>query len=257
MNNINILTSNGVDVDKSLELFGEMSMYEETLHDFLDGINEKINKLKSFKESSDLPNYAIMAHSIKSDARYLGFTRLAEIAYQHEMAGKENNRTVITEGYNDLVNETIKMINIVKQYFGSVPTTSNDVTSTTTSNKNTILVVDDSDLIRNFVRKIFSGQFNIVAAKDGAEAINIIKHDNGDNIAAMLLDLNMPLVNGYEVLDYLKDNNLFSKIPVSIITGEDSKEKIDATFKYPIVDVIVKPFNQDNIKSVVEKTINS
>ena len=258
MKNVNVLTSNGVNVDKSLEWFGDMEMYEETLHDFLDGVEEKMSKLKQFKESGDLQNYAIMAHSLKSDARYLGFTKLAEVALAHEMAGKENNRHLINENFNELINETIKIINVVKQYFGS--TNTNNVTINTTENKssgNTILVVDDSDIIRNFIRKIFSEKFNIVSAKDGAEAINIVKHDYDNNIIAMLLDLNMPLVDGYEVLDYLKENNLFNKIPVSIITGEDSKEKIDATFKYPIVDVIVKPFNEFNIKSVVEKTINS
>ena len=71
----------------------------------------------------------------------------------------------------------------------------------------------------------------------------------------MLLDLNMPNVNGFEVLDYFKANSLFNKIPVSIITGEDSKENVDRAFEYPIADVLSKPFNERDVKRVVEKTI--
>ena len=51
----------------------------------------KLNDLNNYKEASDAYNYAILAHSLKSDARYLGFTKLAELAYNHEMAGKNND----------------------------------------------------------------------------------------------------------------------------------------------------------------------
>ena len=72
----------------------------------------------------------------------------------------------------------------------------------------------------------------------------------------MFLDLNMPNVDGFQVLDYFKEKNLFNKIPVSIITGDDSKEAIDRAFTYPIIDMLNKPFNEMNVKVIVEKTIN-
>ena len=65
----------------------------------------------------------------------------------------------------------------------------------------------------------------------------------------------MPNVDGFEVLDYMKENNLLQKMPVSIISGDDKKETIDRAFTYPIVDMIRKPFNTVDIKQVVEKTI--
>ena len=75
-------------------------------------------------------------------------------------------------------------------------------------------------------------------------------------MACMLLDLNMPNVNGFEVLDYFKNNDLFKKVPVSIITGEGSKDIIEKAFTYPIVDVLMKPFNELNVESIVNKTIS-
>ena len=72
----------------------------------------------------------------------------------------------------------------------------------------------------------------------------------------MLLDLNMPNINGFEVLDYLHENNLFAKLPVSIITGDDSKETVERAFGYPIIDVLQKPFNERDVKRVIEKMVS-
>ena len=79
------LEGNGVDVNAGLELLGDMDMYNETMGDFLEEINEKLPKLVEYKNNNDMPNYAIIVHSIKSDSKYLGFTKLAELAYNHEM----------------------------------------------------------------------------------------------------------------------------------------------------------------------------
>ena len=65
----------------------------------------------------------------------------------------------------------------------------------------------------------------------------------------------MPEVDGFAVLDYMKKNKLFTEMPVSIISGDSSKETIDKAFTYQIVDMIKKPFNDIDIKRVVEKTI--
>ena len=66
----------------------------------------------------------------------------------------------------------------------------------------------------------------------------------------------MPNVNGFDVLEYFKNNNLFKKVPVSIISGAEERETIERAFNYDIVDLLAKPFNERDIKSVIEKTIN-
>lgn len=118
------------------------------------------------------------------------------------------------------------------------------------------MVADDSNIVRNFVSRIFSDTYKVGVAKDGKEALDIIKANQGnDSIKAILLDLNMPEVDGFAVLDYMKKNKLFTKMPVSIISGDSSKETIDKAFTYQIVDMIKKPFNDIDIKRVVERTI--
>ena len=261
MKDVNLLINNGVDVNKSLELFGDMTMYDETLKDFLDGVNEKLKGLQRYKETSDMPNYAILVHSLKSDAKYLGFTKLAELAYQQEMESKANNIEYIYSNYEALIAEANRIIEVAKKYMGLVSTADMtasvipevQVANPTVTLDKTILVVDDSDIIRNFVNKIFSQNYQVIHARDGEEALNIL--NSNQSIVAMLLDLNMPKVDGFAVLEYMEQNNLFVKIPVSIITGDDSKNTINRTFSYPIVDVLQKPFNERDIKSVVDRML--
>ena len=88
------------------------------------------------------------------------------------------------------------------------------------------------------------------------EAIRIIKANQGnDFIETILLDLNMPKVDGFAVLEFMRDNNLFTHMPVSIISGDSTKETIDRAFTYQIVDMVSKPFNEQSIKMVIEKTL--
>ena len=74
--NTQILINGGVDINHALELLGDMDMYNETMGDFLEEINEKLPKLIEYKNNNDMPNYAIIVHSIKSDSKYFGFTAL-------------------------------------------------------------------------------------------------------------------------------------------------------------------------------------
>lgn len=260
MKDKNYLIQNGVDVDKSLELFGDIEMYNESMNDFLTDASSKLEKLKEFKAKGDMANYAIEVHALKSDAKYFGFTKLAELAYDQELKSKENNMYYISEHFDELEQETIKSLNIAKVYLGkeSIELTNIEVQNNNNIPKDkTILVVDDSEVIKSFIQKLFNNQYEVLMANDGKEAINIINEGNYNKLVGVLLDLNMPNVNGFQVLEYFKNNNLFEKIPVSIITGVGSDDLVYKTYDYPIIDVLRKPFNENDIKQVVNNTVNS
>lgn len=255
MKDVNILTNNGVNVQKSLELFGDMATYDDTLKDFLSEIDEKLKKIKMFKEQGDMANYAILVHSLKSDSKYFGFDKLAELAYNHEMESKANNLYYVTDHYDELMAEANRILSVVKQYMGVSTGTFQQTVKPIIIKDKTILVVDDSNVVRNFVYKIFNNEYDVLIANDGAEAINILNNNVDDKIVGVLLDLNMPNVDGFEVLDYFKNANLFARIPVAIITGEGTDENIKKAYTYPIVDMLQKPFNELNVKNIVNKLI--
>ena len=257
MRDVNLLTSNGVNVEKALELFGDMDMYDATMSDFLEMIDQKLANLRKYRETGDMPNYAIEVHSLKSDARYLGFVSLADLAYQFELKSKANDLMFVYDNYKTLLDEAHRVINLSKKYLGR-EITENVISDMVSGPKNgAILVVDDSNLVANFIKKIFDDRYEVFIASDGARAIEMVTGPNADKIKACLLDLNMPNVNGFEVLEYFKKNNLFIKIPVSVITGNDTRDQVDEAFNYPIVDLLSKPFNERDIKRIIEKTISS
>lgn len=118
MKDVEFLKQNGVDVEHGLELLGDMEMYDETLGDFLEESETRMPKILEYKNNNDMPNYAIQVHAMKSDSKYLGFTKLAEMSFDHEMRSKENNVQYINENYDSLINEANRIISIVKEYLG-------------------------------------------------------------------------------------------------------------------------------------------
>ena len=158
MKDVNILITNGANVKKALELFGDMETYDQTLEVFLSEVPQKIQKIKDYKEIGDMANYAIQVHSLKSDARYFGFDTLADIAYQHELESKANNMYYVTEHFDELMKETNRVINLVKKYMGVGSVNEEDYKKEENHDK-AILVVDDSNIIRNFIFKIFDRFF--------------------------------------------------------------------------------------------------
>lgn len=273
----NYLIQNGVDVTKSLELFGDINTYNEIVGEFLVSAKEKQAKLQKYKDEKDMANYTIYVHSLKSDAKYFGFTKLATMAEEQEQKSKEGDVFFIYENFQALIDEIQRMMLVVKKYL--YPETQTPQTSQTATQvvsmpdsqtvasapaenlpepytQKTILVADDSNIIRNFVKRIFSEKYNVGVAQDGEEALKIIKaNQNNEEIVAVLLDLNMPRVDGFAVLDFMNNNQLFSKMPLSIISGDSSKDTIAKAFGYQIVDMLAKPFTEMDIKHVVEKTI--
>ena len=118
-----------------------------------------------------------------------------------------------------------------------------------------IIVADDSMIIKNIIEKALSDEYVVLKASNGREAIKHIT-DKKYDIVGMLLDLNMPESDGFVVLNYFKNNNLFKKYPIVIISGDDTKDTINKAFTYDIVDMLNKPFSSDKIKSMVNRMIN-
>lgn len=139
----------------------------------------------------------------------------------------------------------------------------NKVVEISNYKKPSILIVDDSSIIRNSLKRIFANDYEVLFAKNGIEAINMISEKvltnnlaSQENIVGILLDLVMPESDGFEVLEFMKANDLFSKIPVAIISGDETRETRKKVYQYEIVDMLEKPFNTENIRRRFSKIIN-
>lgn len=120
--------------------------------------------------------------------------------------------------------------------------------------KNKILVVDDKSIDRYMIGGIFRDEYEIIEAAGGQDAINIIAVEH-EALAIVLLDIIMPGINGFGVLDYMSKRNFLDSLPVVVITDDSSEETIVEAFKRGGTDMVLKPFEPCIIKKRVQNII--
>lgn len=111
---------NNIDIDRAIELLGDIETYNETLKDFMSKLPERMEKLQNYIKELNMFDYAISVHSLKSDCKYLGFTSFANVAYEHEMKSKENDSNFIANHFQELVTEKNKILTIIEPYLSKI-----------------------------------------------------------------------------------------------------------------------------------------
>ena len=101
---------------------------------------------------------------------------------------------------------------------------------------------------------IFRDNYEIVEAGGGKEAIAIIEKED-DELAVILLDIIMPGIDGFGVLDYMREHDYLSRVPVVIVTDDSSEATAVKAFEYKVADMVIKPFEPRIIKRRVENII--
>ena len=114
--NLEYLKSNDIDVDASLELLGDIEIYNNTLKDFIEESKTRIPRIIKNKMSKNMKDYSIDVHAMKSDSKYLGFKKLAELSYNHELKSKENDYKYITLHFEELIDEYIRIKEVISKY---------------------------------------------------------------------------------------------------------------------------------------------
>ena len=120
--------------------------------------------------------------------------------------------------------------------------------------KQKILIVDDEEVNRAILEIMFQTEFEVIQASNGEEAIKQIE-ENPD-IVLILLDIVMPVMDGFGVLEYMQSKELLEVKPVILITGETIRDSEDKAYSYGVADVIHKPFYPDIVerraKNIIE-----
>ena len=117
-----------------------------------------------------------------------------------------------------------------------------------------ILIVDDVELNRAILSELFQKEYGILEAENGQEALELIEK-HGENIKVVLLDLVMPVMDGFEVLERLKKSRWFSQIPIILITVENNETTALKGYSSGVSDIINKPFSPEIVHRRVENII--
>lgn len=120
--------------------------------------------------------------------------------------------------------------------------------------KQQILVVDDSELNRGILIEMLKEEFDIIEAENGKEAVDKIRK-YGKKLSVVLLDIVMPVMDGFEVLSVMNRNHWIEDIPVIMISSEESEGFIRKAFNFGVSDYISRPFDCDIVYQRVFNTI--
>jgi len=120
--------------------------------------------------------------------------------------------------------------------------------------KPTILIVDDSEINRDVLKEIFKDDYTILEADNGKTAIEMVVKSRAF-LSAILLDINMPEMDGFSVLVEIDKVKLVDKIPVIMITSDTSIETERKCYEHGVVDVICKPFDALIVQKKVSRSI--
>ena len=120
--------------------------------------------------------------------------------------------------------------------------------------KNSILIVDDDQMNRELLKQMFEKEYDIIMAADGKEAITKLGNHMND-IVVILLDLVMPVVNGYQVLKVLNSKKVIDNIPVVLITAQNDEKTEFFCYSMGAAAIITKPFVAQTVRQRVNNLI--
>lgn len=116
--------------------------------------------------------------------------------------------------------------------------------------RDTILIFEDNAIDRAILVELFQSDYKILEASNGKEGIALL-NSHFASIAIVLLDNLMPIMDGFTVLEHLKERNILNKIPFIMLTAESSPEMERKGYEYGIVSYLKKPYQPDVVKQVV------
>ena len=121
--------------------------------------------------------------------------------------------------------------------------------------KDRILVVDDMEMNREILKGIFEEDYEVILAENGREAVEYINSNRG-KLAAILLDIVMPEMDGFGVLDYMHEQHLMMSVPVILITSDTSSESRKRGYDLGVSDIVSKPFEVPIVRRRVSNLVD-
>ena len=116
-----------------------------------------------------------------------------------------------------------------------------------------ILIVDDAEFNRVILKEILGETYNYLEAENGNQAIQIVEEN--PEIDLMLLDINMPQMNGFGVLEWMNRFQWIDETPVIMISSEESVDTMRKAYEMGITDYITRPFDSVIVKKRVQNTL--
>jgi len=166
--------------------------------------------------------------------------------------------TIRGDGGVTLIVDVVALMEMAKETKATQITSTSEsvVKEKTKASDYTVMIVDDSKTDRTIMKKALEPMgITIVEAADGQEALNILKSGDYD-FDAMLIDIEMPRMDGYTLASEIKKYNRYKNLPLIAVTSRTSKSDRMRGVESGMVEYITKPYSADYLASVVQRNVN-
>ena len=232
--------------NKLVDMTGDANFVLELIDGFIANTPQMLSKMQKALEQGNATDLRIVAHTLKSSSADFGAMHLSELFKDLEYKSK----TGIPEGFASLIEEIGLEYERVKEALESIHIEKrrSDIKRDDIKDfRGHILVVDDYPMNRQRLSHLLKQQgHTVTVAGDGREAIEII---NNQSLDIMLLDIIMPEMDGYQVLDYLKQNNMLQGLPVIVISALDEMDSVIQCISMGAEDYLPKLFDPVLLKA--------
>ena len=188
--------------------------------------------------------------------------QIRDMVCEAEVPGYARLRLTVSIGDVLADNETIEsavaradgLMYQAKNRKNMIVTEKSGIDSAEAKERQQILIVDDSQINCEILAEILKDEYRILEAANGEECINLLKQ-YGTGIALLLLDINMPVMDGFEVLSLMNRKHWIEDIPVIMISSEDSASYVRRAYEMGASDYISRPFDVQVVHQRVSNTI--
>ena len=198
---------------------------------------KKLKQIQNEIHAAEVPGYSQLQVSVSIGGVLSTHGTIEDAIHKADQCmyqAKTSKNMVVTE--SDLQHET------------------QNITNPSATHKYKILIVDDSEMNREILFSILGDEFDILEAADGKECISVIRK-YGRDIALVLLDIVMPEMDGFEVLEFMNKHEWIDDIPVIMISSEDSAASVKKAYEMGVSDYINRPFDVEVVHRRVFNTI--
>jgi diguanylate cyclase (GGDEF)-like protein len=228
---------------------GGDALVEEVVKLFMASAPEKMDQLKAAIQAQNAQGIVSAAHFLKSGSANIGLTAFSASAKRLELMGRENQLDVVPK--EALVLETAYLDalpylqNVGQTHDASVTSATNPEAQALRADhkererRPRVLVIDDDPVIRTLARHwLGNSGFEVFEAEDGEQGLLLVGPGQPD---AVLLDVNMPGINGYDICRRLRNLPNGDLMPIVMLTGMDDYESIEKAYEAGATDFVSKP----------------
>jgi len=248
----------GLNVSKGISLTGgALDTYLKVVKTYYENGNMMLKELKSCADSGSIELYGIHVHALKGISGSIGADNIQTSAEALETAAERGDIEFIRANNPKLLADLqIILDNINKALFKSVESQTDDKevqrNSMDQGQKKKILLIDDSDSFILILNSILKDDYETLISLDGEDGLDTARVTKPDLI---LLDVVMPGMSGYEVLETLKADDTLQSIPVILISGKSSEESEAKGYALGAAGYIKKPFEKAAVKDMVDSVL--